>query len=315
MSSTSAPDLVLLGNLLMDDVVFPDGRTRMAHPGGAMLYAALAARLWGTSVGCVSLRGDDYHAAALTALRERGVALDGVHDLGGDGVRTWLLYEGAVRRVLHRLGCPSHEAVSPGPAHIPEAWRRARGFHLAPMPIAIQRALVEAIRAWESPERPAFVSVDPHLPVTEETLDEWRLLLSRVDAFFPSDDEMRWPAAVSDPARALGSLANGRLRFIAWKRGAAGGALYDARDARVHHWEPDDPQIVDPTGAGDAFAAAFLGAWLDEHPVMEALRRGIASAERASSAWGPDALLLATAGAGTASAVPRPRAPASQRLI
>ena len=27
-----SPDLVLLGNLLVDDVVFPDGRTRMAQP-------------------------------------------------------------------------------------------------------------------------------------------------------------------------------------------------------------------------------------------------------------------------------------------
>jgi len=40
------PDLVVLGNLLVDDMVFPDGRTRMAEPGGATLYAALGASLW-----------------------------------------------------------------------------------------------------------------------------------------------------------------------------------------------------------------------------------------------------------------------------
>ena len=75
------PDLVLLGNLLVDDVVFADGRTRMGEPGGAMLYAAHAAALWGACVGCVSLQGDDYPAAALEALRARGVLLDGVHPL------------------------------------------------------------------------------------------------------------------------------------------------------------------------------------------------------------------------------------------
>src|SRR5213595_1676520 len=90
------PDLVLLGNLLVDDVVFADGRTRMGQPGGAMLYAALAASLWGVRTGCVSLRGDDYPAAALEALRQRDVSLDGIHPLHGDGVRTWLLYEGAI---------------------------------------------------------------------------------------------------------------------------------------------------------------------------------------------------------------------------
>ena len=41
------PDLVVLGNLLVDDLVFQDGRTRMGEPGGAVLYAALGAALWG----------------------------------------------------------------------------------------------------------------------------------------------------------------------------------------------------------------------------------------------------------------------------
>jgi sugar/nucleoside kinase (ribokinase family) len=290
------PDLVLLGNLLVDDVVFADGRTRMAQAGGAILYASLAAVTGGTRVGCVSLRGDDYPADALAALRERGVALDGVHDLGTNGVRTWLLYEGAVRRVVHRLGCPSHEAVSPMPEHVPAAWRRARAWHLAPMPIATQRSLVQAIRGWESPERPAIVSVDPHLPLTRETVEEWRSLLAHVDAFFPSDDEMRWPEATADPARALGSLAGGRLQVVAWKRGAAGGTLYDFARGRGRDWAPSGVPAVDPTGAGDAFAAGFLGAWLIGAPLEERLRTAVASAERAIGAWGPEALLAATTG-------------------
>src|SRR5262249_36503751 len=103
-AAVTTPDLVLLGNLLVDDVGFADGRTRMGQPGGAMLYAALAASLWGVSTGCVSLRGDDYPSTALDELRARGVALDGVHALHRNGVRTWLLYEGAIRRVIHRLG-------------------------------------------------------------------------------------------------------------------------------------------------------------------------------------------------------------------
>ena len=72
------PDLVVLGNLLVDDMVFPDGRTRMAEPGGATLYAALGASLWGLSAGVASVRGDDYPASALDALTARGVDLSGV---------------------------------------------------------------------------------------------------------------------------------------------------------------------------------------------------------------------------------------------
>jgi hypothetical protein len=61
------PSLVLLGNLLVDDLVFPDGSTSMGQPGGAIMYGALGAALWGTRVGCVSLVGTDYPVTILVA--------------------------------------------------------------------------------------------------------------------------------------------------------------------------------------------------------------------------------------------------------
>ena len=295
-----SPDLVLLGNLLVDDVVFADGRTRMGEPGGAMLYAALAASLWGVRAGCVSLLGDDYPGAALDALRDRDVALEGIHPLRRNGVRTWLLYEGPVRRVIHRLGCPTHEAVSPEPEHVPAAWRSARAFHLAPMPLETQAALVRAIRAWESPDHPAHISLDPHLPVTPETLARYRPLLAEVDAFFPSDDELRLPDAVRDPAGTLASLGGGRLRFVAWKRGAAGGTLLDARTKRVHTWPARAGRAEDPTGAGDAFMAGFVSAQLERDDVERALQRGAVTASFAIESWGADGLLAATSEAARA---------------
>jgi sugar/nucleoside kinase (ribokinase family) len=290
------PDLLLLGNLLVDDVVFADGRTRMAQPGGAMLYASLAAALWGVRVGCVSLAGDDYPAAALDALRARGVLLDGVHALGGNGVRTWLLYEGAVRRVIHRLGCPSHEAVSPLPAHVPEAWRTARAFHLAPMPIAIQRLLIEAIRGWQSPASPAFISLDPHLPVRADTLAQWRPLLAQVDAFFPSDDEWFLDETAEDAAATVAPLAGGSLRFIVRKRGAKGGTLFDAHERRAYEWPARAGCVQDPTGAGDAFMSGFVSAHLAGSTETSCLRRALVSAGFALEAWGSDGLLAATRG-------------------
>jgi len=298
---------VLLGNLLVDDVVFADGRTRMGEPGGAMLYAALAASLWDVRAGCVSLLGDDYPGVALDALRSRGVALEGVHPLHRNGVRTWLLYEGGIRRVIHRLGCPSHEAVSPEPGHVPATWRAARAFHLAQMPIDRQAALVRAIRAWESPDRPALISLDPHLPVTPDTLGRHRALLAEVDAFFPSDDELLIPDAARDPAGTLASLCSGRLRLVAWKRGAQGGTLYDARAKRAHDWAPSAARVEDPTGAGDAFMAGFVSAQLERDDVERALRRGVVTASFAIEAWGADGLLAATSEAAQARLADRAR--------
>ena len=78
---TPAPDLVLVGNLLVDDIVLADGRTLMAEPGGAVLHAALAASLWGCRAGIVSVAGTDYPSAALEALAARDVDLAGVRRL------------------------------------------------------------------------------------------------------------------------------------------------------------------------------------------------------------------------------------------
>jgi hypothetical protein len=72
------PTVVLLGNLLVDDLVFADSRTRMSQAGGAILYAAVSARLWGAAAGCVSVAASDYPQRMLDTLASLGVNLDGV---------------------------------------------------------------------------------------------------------------------------------------------------------------------------------------------------------------------------------------------
>jgi sugar/nucleoside kinase (ribokinase family) len=285
------PSIVLLGNLLVDDVVLADGTTRMGQAGGALLYSALGATVWGARPGLVTVVGDDYPADVLQALEERGVDLGGVHSLGRPGVRTWLLYEGHVRRLIHRLGCPTHEEVSPQPAHIPSAWRAARAFHLAPMPFDVQRTLIGSLRG----EAKRFVSVDPHRPVTEESLQEWREALAGADAFFPGEDELLLEGTQNDPEGTLPRLVSGRLRFVVFKRGANGGILFDARSGSFHRWMAGAGPVVDPTGAGDAFTIAFVLAHLAGLPVDACLHRAAVTAGLAIEGWGPDGLLAATA--------------------
>jgi ribokinase len=285
-------DLVVAGNLLVDDIVYPDGRTRMGEAGGAALYMALAASLWGAKVGIASVRGEDYPPAALDALARRGVDLEGVRMLDGPGVRTWLLYEEGGRRVVHRLGMPSHAAVSPAPADFPARYCEARAIHLAPMPFEIQAALVEALSARSQ----AALSLDPHEPLREDNVAAWRAVLANVDALFVSEDELRLTSAVPDPRVALRTLGGigGRLRFVAFKRGRHGGLLHDARERTFIEWPPVPRLSGDPTGAGDAFAGGFLAAMVQGLSLETALDQAIVSASFALEGWGADGLLQAT---------------------
>ena len=284
------PSIVLLGNLLVDDVVFADGTTRMGQAGGALLYGALGATLWESRPGLVSVVGDDYPAHALENLWQRGVDLTAVRRLGRSGVRTWLLYEGQVRRLIHRLGCPTHEDVSPRAADIPSKWIAARAFHLAPMPFDVQRALLTALRAQTG----AFISIDPHRPITEETLHEWRETVANADAFLPGEDELLLEGAAADPQRTLPRLVNGRLRFVVFKRGPKGGIVYDAHHERYYSWDARASAVVDQTGAGDAFGVGLVLAHLEGLSIDSCLQRAVVTASFAIEGWGPEALLTAT---------------------
>jgi sugar/nucleoside kinase (ribokinase family) len=278
-------DLVVLGNLLVDDVVLPDGRTRMAEPGGAALYVALGAWLWGLRVGIVSVRGDEYPADALESLASRGIALEGIRPLGRPGLRTWLLYEGVRRQIIHRLDGPTHAEMSPAPGAIPTAWRDARAFHLAPMPFDVQQALVASLPSEDGP----FVSLDPYVLLRPDTLAAWQGLLPRVDALFLSEDEME----LTEPD-ALRVLTGGRLKTVVFKRGAEGGTLFDATTERLVAWPPRAAAVVDATGAGDAFAAGVLAGWLHGEPHERAIQRGIVGASFAIEGWGPAGIFRAT---------------------
>jgi hypothetical protein len=72
---TASPDLVLVGNLLVDDIVLAGGRTLLGEPGGAVLHAALAASLWNCRVGIVSVVGTDYPETTLVTLAGRQIDL------------------------------------------------------------------------------------------------------------------------------------------------------------------------------------------------------------------------------------------------
>lgn len=277
----SAPELVLVGNLLVDDLVYDDGTTRMGQPGGALLHAAIAATAFGAKVGCVSIVGSDYPAAALAGLEARGVSLEGVSRLEGPGVRVWLLYEAGARRMIPWLGRPTHADVSPLPESFPKAYEGAKGVHVAPMPWARQAAFVAAVGLGGQQ-----VSLDPCEPMGDAELDRVRAALAHVDVLFVSDDEV----AFVDPAGALASLAAGRTRCVLHRRGREGGVVYQADGTRTT-WSAFPTREVDPTGAGDVFAAAFMAAWVGGASLRDAVARGAAAASVAVEGVGAAALL------------------------
>jgi len=81
----------------------------------------------------------------------------------------------------------------------------------------------------------------------------------------------------SDPSpESATSLIGGRLRFVVVKHGEGGAVLVDSSGV-VASAKPPKVEIVDATGAGDAFNAAFNVWMLWSGEPLEALRAGVAA--------------------------------------
>jgi sugar/nucleoside kinase (ribokinase family) len=131
------------------------------------------------------------------------------------------------------------------------------------------------------------VSVDPSsVPllgsVGPDRFLEWT---GGADLLFPNLTEGETLTGEEDPDRILEKLLP-YYSAVVLKLGPDGAVYADTGGTRLR--EPAVPvDVEDTTGAGDAFSAGFLAAWLDGGSPAEALRRGAGLAGRAVGASGP----------------------------
>ncbi len=103
-------------------------------------------------------------------------------------------------------------------------------------------------------------------------------LLPHLDVLLPNRGEVIALGGDDDPRRAAAALAaSGPLTVV--KDGPAG-AFAVSPDGPVAEVPGRSVAVVDTTGAGDTFDAAFLDAWLDAVPVADALARAVAAGAR-----------------------------------
>jgi 2-dehydro-3-deoxygluconokinase len=105
------------------------------------------------------------------------------------------------------------------------------------------------------------VVVDPNLRLKLWGLDEARRvlrdLIGHADMVLPGADEAELLTGESDPLRAATDLLRLGPRLVVTKLGARG-ALAVHEDGEIEVAGVMLPRVIDPVGAGDAFAAGFL---------------------------------------------------------
>ena len=119
-----------------------------------------------------------------------------------------------------------------------------------------------------------LASYDPGGEVYRDPAGVLRVM-REVDILFLNERELRAVAGSGD-LDVLSELVGGRLRIVVIKRGRGGALLYS--DGCLYYAEPPGQSaVVDVTGAGDAFDAAFNVAYFATRDPVEALRWAVAA--------------------------------------
>ena len=130
MAQPFHPAYVCVGGIIIDDIVFPDGRTAMGVLGGGVTHAAAGMVIWGQRPGLVSCAGRDLPEDAHRRLL-RDFDLDGMQWLDIPQARAWQLFESDGRRSeIFRVDEMGPFLYGPPLDALPVSYHDARGVHL-----------------------------------------------------------------------------------------------------------------------------------------------------------------------------------------
>jgi len=252
-------DYVAFG-IIIDDIVFPDGRTQMGVIGGGGVQTAwgMAAALGsGEEVGLVAGIGQDLDENLLQPLYAAGINLDGLRRSQLPTPRAWQLMEHDGRRTqVWRSptdSLPAQLAIKWD--MLPDAYRDAQNFHWGIHPDERITGMALDLR-----RRGRQVSIEtfraPHRALSGT---ESHAIFHACTIFSAATHEL---AALTGSKRgyesALRQFKAGGGRCLVERQGANGAIVYDLHEMQSFHVPAVKTQVIEETGAGNAFCGAFL---------------------------------------------------------
>ncbi|MEF2073919.1 carbohydrate kinase family protein [Consotaella aegiceratis] len=274
---TGLADLPSLGReIFADDVTITPG-------GGAFITAAYPAAM-GRPTGLLARLGLDPLSLALEApLAESGVDLGLLERSAEAGPQlTVAIVRDGDRAFLSR------RASGARPSTFAQALGAPSSRHLHIAEAATLFEMPDAVSAAK--ERGLTVSLDPSWDDTVIHHADFLALCRGADVFLPNVEEAKAITSLADIDRALDALT-AVFPVVALKLGADGAILAEG-SSRIRLPAPQ-VEVVDTTGAGDAFNAGFLDAWLRGGSPEASLTAAIACGSRSVQAVGGSTALRA----------------------
>lgn len=266
--------LITAGNITIDDLVLPDGKTYMGTIGGDALYSAMGARLWLEEVGVLTRANKEFIQDNKTKLNNAGLELEGFKTFKEEIARNWIVYDSENRRTfIYRNSKELLNKLSPEIEDIPKAFYSAKAIFLAAMSIENQLRLAKHFK-----EKGITTLLDP---LDEEIIDHEEMVIEAIkytDIFLPSADEVYKLTGSYNFEESAKKFADMGPKIVVIKNGADGSIVYEKDSDSLNTVPAYKCDVKDVTGAGDAFGGGFsAGYLLTNNPVEAAVMGSISS--------------------------------------
>jgi sugar/nucleoside kinase (ribokinase family) len=241
--------ITVVGSIAYDAVKTPFGK-RQRMLGGAATHFALAASLFDT-VRPVGPVGGDFAASEFETLRTRGTLTDDVRVVGDGKTFFWAGRYGWDLNSRETLDTQLGVFGEFQP-ELSEPARDCDVLFLANIQPTLQASVLDQCR------KPRWVGLDSMNFWIDSARGELIEVIQRVDCVVLNDDEFRQlTGKPSLPGAAREVLSMGPSSVIA-KQGKYGAVLFTEEGFFALPAYPLE-KVVDPTGAGDAFAGGLAG--------------------------------------------------------
>lgn len=281
--------LLVTGTIGIDTVETPHGRAESVL-GGSACYFAFAASLL-TPVRLVGVVGEDFPQEFREMFRGRPIDLEGLEIRKGAKTFRWQgRYVGDMNSAETLR--TDLNVVAEAPPTIPKHFRDAGYVFLANTHPAVQRSFIEQLLS------PKLIVCDTMNLWINETRQDLLKTLALVDGIILNDGEARLLSGESDLIRAGREVLKFGPTFAVIKKGEHGAMLVSPDEIYVLPAYPTT-RVVDPTGAGDSFAAGMMGHLaaidrFDAAALKGAMSRGACVASITIEAFSLSALTAAT---------------------
>ncbi len=257
--------VLIVGSTALDSIKTPKAeKPRLL--GGSASHAAVAASFF-SPVKLVGVVGDDFPRRYLQLYKRHRIDLEGLQILPGKTFHWSGEYELNMnnrRTLLTELGV--FETFTPT---LPPGHQVSPFVLLANIAPGLQHHVLSQM------QRPKFVAADTMDLWLNIALQDVLKLLKRLDAFVLNDSEAHQLTKEDNVFVALKKIHRLGPKYVVIKKGSHGSILSSPRGFFICPAYPLH-KVVDPTGAGDAFAGALMGYLATaKGPIDENIRRAM----------------------------------------